>query len=355
VGGRGHASVVDACGDGLTAPWAARDAERQGRDADLVVVVAVECVPDCRLRLDVADVAGDPRPSPSGSSRSKVILRSRIFAASWNLRQAPLVTTSEPTRASDIASSHPATRTLGTNGARFSDPTKLTANRDPDARRLHNPSADAAQLHSRPPVQAYVACTKSLRHSLVSVENLDVMWPIITVMPQPTLWNREEIQRSPATAETGSRSLVTTEISDRARRIRIRLLRRRLDAQIAAEAPPPDSVDIQRRCAELTARGSRICLASALANILAAAEERRSDPASALILDHEAVLRERDQIEALIDRLRGSEIVSARGVALVRLLVHDSRSPFYQHRDDRALHDLLAKIAEALWSSRASG
>ena len=67
------------------------------------------------------------------------------------------------------------------------------------------------------------------------------------------------------------------------------------------------------------------------------------------------MLRERDQIEALIDRLRGSEIVSARGVALVRVLVHDSRGPFYQHRDDRALHDFLAKIAEALWSSRASG
>jgi hypothetical protein len=131
-------------------------------------------------------------------------------------------------------------------------------------------------------------------------------------------------------------------------------LRRRLDAQIAAEAPPPDSVDIQRRCAELTARGSRLCLASALGNILGAAEERRGDPASALILDHEAVLREREQIEALIDRLRGSETVSARGVALVRLLVHDTRGPFYQRRGDRALHDVLAKIAEALRGSRAS-
>jgi hypothetical protein len=137
-------------------------------------------------------------------------------------------------------------------------------------------------------------------------------------------------------------------MSDRTRRIRFTLLRRRLDAQIAAEAPPPDSIDIRRRCAELTARGSRLCLAVALVNILDAADERRADPVSALILDDDAVLRERDQIEALIDRLRSSETVGARGVALAQLLVHDSHGPLYQHHDRRPLHDALAKIARAL-------
>jgi hypothetical protein len=139
-----------------------------------------------------------------------------------------------------------------------------------------------------------------------------------------------------------------THMHDRTRRIRSTLLRRRLDAQIAAEAPPPDSVDIRRRCAELTARGSRLTLALALANILDAADERQADPVSALILDDQAVLRERDQIEALIDRLRGSETVSARGVALVRLLVYDAHGPLYYHHDGRTLHDALAKIARAL-------
>jgi hypothetical protein len=135
---------------------------------------------------------------------------------------------------------------------------------------------------------------------------------------------------------------------DRTRRIRCTLLRRRLDAQIAAEAPPPDSIDIRRRCAELTARGSRLSLAVALVNILDAADERRADPASALILDDDAVLRERDQIEALIDRLRSGETVGVRGVALARLLVHDPHGPLYQHHDRRPLHDALAKIARAL-------
>lgn len=167
-------------------------------------------------------------------------------------------------------------------------------------------------------------------------------------MPKSTLWNREQIHPSPARAETGPGSLVATELPDRTRRIRIRLLRRRLDAQIAAEPPPPDSVDIRRRCAELTARDSRLCLAAALGNILAAAEERRSDPASLLILDHEAVLRERDQIEALTDQLRRRETVSARGVALARLLVHDAHGPLYQHRSDMTLPEALAKIAQAL-------
>lgn len=135
---------------------------------------------------------------------------------------------------------------------------------------------------------------------------------------------------------------------DRTRHIRFTLLRRRLDGQIAGEAPPPDSVDIRRRCAELTARGSRLCLAEALVNILDAADERQADPVSALILDDQAVSRERDQIEAVIDRLRSGESASARGVALVRLLVHDSRGPLYHHHDDKTLHEALAKIARAL-------
>jgi hypothetical protein len=167
-------------------------------------------------------------------------------------------------------------------------------------------------------------------------------------MRQPTLGNPAPTRAPSQTADTGSGSLAVPEISDRARRIRFRLLRRRLDSQIAAEAAPPGTVDIRRRCAELTARGSRLCLAGSLVTILDAADERRSDPASALVLDHEAVLRGRDQLEELIDRLRSSETVSARGVALVRLLVRDSRGPLYHHQDDRALHDALAEIARAL-------
>jgi hypothetical protein len=167
-------------------------------------------------------------------------------------------------------------------------------------------------------------------------------------MLQPTLGNREETRPPSETTDTGSGSSAATETPDRNRRVRFRLLRKRLDGQIAAEAPPLDSVEIRRRCAELTARGSRLCLAGALVSILDAADERRGDPASALILDHEAVLRERDQIEELIDQLRSRQTVSARGVALVRLLIRDSRGPLYHHRDDKTLRDALAKIARAL-------
>ena len=57
-------------------------------------------------------------------------------------------------------------------------------------------------------------------------------------------------------------------------------MRRKLDRQIAAEAPPADSVDIRRRCAELTARGSRLSFAAALVSILDAARQvRASGPA----------------------------------------------------------------------------
>jgi hypothetical protein len=131
-------------------------------------------------------------------------------------------------------------------------------------------------------------------------------------------------------------------------RLRLRLLRRRLDREIAAGALPRDSVDIRRRCAQLTTRDSRLCLAVALVTIMGAAEERRADPASALILDHEAVLNERDQIDELIVRLRSGEGVGARGLALIRLLVDDSRGPVYHHQDEKTLHAALAEVSREL-------
>jgi hypothetical protein len=165
---------------------------------------------------------------------------------------------------------------------------------------------------------------------------------------QPTVGSRKQTQPHSETGDIGSRRLVAPELPGRVRRIRFRLLRRRLDRRIAADAPPADSVDIRSRCAELTARDSRLALACALVSMVDAAEERRADSASALILDHEAVWGERDLIEAVIVRLRGDETVSARGVALVRLLVLDSRGPLYHHRDGTALHDALARIGRAL-------
>ena len=59
------------------------------------------------------------------------------------------------------------------------------------------------------------------------------------------------------------------------------------------------------------------------------------------------MLRERDQIEALTNRSR-REMVSARGVALARLLIHDAHGPLYQRRQDRTLPEALAKIAQSL-------
>jgi hypothetical protein len=215
--------------------------------------------------------------------------------------------------------------------------------------------ADPRQLHQATPTDGicrlYEISTMLARFCRESASDA----AIIAVMLQSSPWKREQGQPSPATAETASGSPAATEMPDRTRRIRFRLLRGRLDGQIAAEAPPRESVDIRRRCAELTARGSRLCLASALDNILDAADERQGDPASALILDHEAVLHERDPIEELIKRLRSSEAVSARSVALTRLLVHDSHGPLYRHRDDKTLGDALAKIAGALSCGRASG
>ncbi len=80
------------------------------------------------------------------------------------------------------------------------------------------------------------------------------------------------------------------------------------------------------RALQLTGATERRCVATSLRNILEAADERHADPASPVRLNHADVLAARHGIVALIEVLRSEQTVTARGVALARLLTGRARA-----------------------------
>jgi hypothetical protein len=101
-------------------------------------------------------------------------------------------------------------------------------------------------------------------------------------------------------------------------RLRSRLLRRRLDREIAAGAPIDESPDRALRARELTSPRERRALAAALANILDAAEERQIDACCPVAIEHAAVIAAREDIVELIALLRSAAALEPRAIARAR-------------------------------------
>ena len=90
-------------------------------------------------------------------------------------------------------------------------------------------------------------------------------------------------------------------------------------------------------------------MATSLANILEAADERHADPASSVRLNHADVLSARHGIVALIEVLRGEQPVTSRGVALARLLTVERDSPMLCEGSRRTVvHHAVSEALAAL-------
>ena len=89
-------------------------------------------------------------------------------------------------------------------------------------------------------------------------------------------------------------------------------------------------------------------MAAYLTNILEAAEERHGDPNSSLRLCHAEVLASRHKIVAFIDALQSERPVTARAVALGRLLTHDAQSPLFVARPDQTVAQAVSEALAAL-------
>ncbi len=131
-------------------------------------------------------------------------------------------------------------------------------------------------------------------------------------------------------------------------RIRARLHRRVIDREIAAGAIIDVDPARALRARQLTSATERRCVATSLRNILEAADERHADPASPVRLNHADVLAARHGIVALIEELRSEQTVTARGVALARLLTVERSSPMLCEGSQRTVQHAVAEALSAL-------
>ena len=129
-------------------------------------------------------------------------------------------------------------------------------------------------------------------------------------------------------------------------RLECRLLADRLDRTLAAGIRPEVDVLLALHAQRLVRVDTRLDLAASLERLLYAA----SRPRSAFSPVHSMAVLSRvaeaaPDIESLVDHLRACVPVSARGVALVRMLLRDGSGPLFRYE---STDDLAAQVRQAV-------
>lgn len=130
-------------------------------------------------------------------------------------------------------------------------------------------------------------------------------------------------------------------------RLQSRMHSSQLDSELARGVPPETTIALALHAERLTRPAACRQLAQTIRRLIAAARPRPGGRALVPLvpLRHEEIRDARPELEALADRLVAAGPVSARGVALVRVLLSDGAGPLYR-RDSRI--DLRAHLGRAL-------
>jgi len=128
-------------------------------------------------------------------------------------------------------------------------------------------------------------------------------------------------------------------------RITARLRAHRLDSELAAGTAPGERAALAIRAQALGQWRTRISLADGIGRLLDEASAPCSFHIAHVPLHRRAVLFAADQLEELASRLLAPGPLAARGIAQVRLLLTDGRSPIYYAG---ASETLLAASSRAL-------
>ncbi len=130
-------------------------------------------------------------------------------------------------------------------------------------------------------------------------------------------------------------------------RLQAHLGARRLDQSLALGISPDSSVTISLRAHTLIGIRARRRLASSLRNLVELAKAPAWPQTSVPVCRRKIVAAE-ELIEHVADRLVDHRPVTARGVAQIRLLLTEGRSPAYHHPQENDLRPALRAAAEAL-------
>lgn len=114
-------------------------------------------------------------------------------------------------------------------------------------------------------------------------------------------------------------------------RLRTYLMRRHLDARLAAGADPEATATLRLRAEQLASKDGRARIAKQLERVLGGAHG--PDKFRLVLQPHRPEIRENTpEIQDLITRLRDAEPITARGAARSSLLVTRGESPFDANR-----------------------
>lgn len=127
-------------------------------------------------------------------------------------------------------------------------------------------------------------------------------------------------------------------------RVRARLRSHRLTRDLAAGGSPDATMLHALRAQALVAPRTRVDLARSLARTLHGAQAQRLVPEPTLPVRSTPVRRASRELQDLVDRLLSPGPVSARGMALVALLVNDGAGPLHYAVD---VDELVAAAREA--------
>jgi hypothetical protein len=124
-----------------------------------------------------------------------------------------------------------------------------------------------------------------------------------------------------------------------------RLRAHRLDSELAAGAAPGERAALAIRAQSLGEARNRTTLANGIRRRLDEARGPRRLSIAQVPLHRRAVLSAADQLDELAARLLAPGPLAARGIAQVRLLLTDGRSPIYY---GSGTEELLAAAGRAL-------
>jgi hypothetical protein len=153
------------------------------------------------------------------------------------------------------------------------------------------------------------------------------------------------IEFGPPLARRGSQRFGPSELLTR---IRAGVRRFSLDAALARGADPCESPTLAYRAARLTSERSRGKMAARVADLLAAAKRPPRPPSVAIEPDRSEVAAAEPLLIEVVDLLRSSAPVYARGVAMLKKLLGDGGSPLYLPARPRDLSHELELIVAAL-------
>jgi hypothetical protein len=136
-------------------------------------------------------------------------------------------------------------------------------------------------------------------------------------------------------------------------RLESHLLADRLDRSLAAGTPPESDVLLALRAERLARPSTREELAAAVQRLVREATEPQhgfSRAPSLAVLSR--VARARSELESLVEQLLAPVPVSARGVALVEILLRDGTGPLFRYESTADLALQVRRAGDALEPGR---